>query len=93
MAEIFNFSPIEEKTSYRSLSYKKFHKRQNARKVRYNLFHFREYCEKVINEVTETKTFNFFSLYQKTRFFKICARVYRPSSSTFVFYEIFYVFN
>ena len=33
MAEIFNFSSIEEKISSRSLSYKKFHKRQNIGRV------------------------------------------------------------
>ena len=31
IVEIFNFSTFGEKTSYRSLSYKKFHKRQNYR--------------------------------------------------------------
>ena len=30
-AEIFNFSTIKEKTSYRGLSYKKGHKRQTDR--------------------------------------------------------------
>ena len=42
MAEIFNFSSIEEKKSSRSLSYKKSQKRQNYRKGQYSLAHFWE---------------------------------------------------
>ena len=34
MTDIFNSTAIEEKTSSRSLSYKKFHKRQNDQKGR-----------------------------------------------------------
>ena len=46
MAEIFNFSTIE-KTSYRSLSHKKFQKRQNDRKGRYIVLHIFEQITKV----------------------------------------------
>ena len=55
MAEISNFSTIEEKkTSSRSLSYKHFHKRQNDWNGRYTWRIFEKTAKKLI-EVTDPK--------------------------------------
>ena len=83
MAEIFTFSTIEEKTSSRSLSYKKFHKRQNYRKGRYRLVHSWENCKKIRIEVRGPKCSFFFIFiwtfsneYQKTTFFCSCEFIF-----------------
>ena len=67
MAEIFNFSIIEEKktSSNRSLSYKKFHKRRNDRKGRYSDAHFCENCKKVKIEVTGPKKVDLWKVFRK----------------------------
>ena len=55
MAEIFNFSTIEEKTSSRSLSYKNFLKRRNDQKVDIVRHIFEKIAKKVKIEVTGPK--------------------------------------
>ena len=55
MTEIFIFTTIKEKTSSRSLSYKKFSNRQNDHKGQFTLVHFLENFKKVKIEVTGPK--------------------------------------
>ena len=59
MTEIFNLTTIKEKSS-RSLSYKKFHKRQNDWKGRYN---FGKTAKKLKIEVTGPKKVIFFLMF------------------------------
>ena len=62
-----------KKTSNRSLSYKKFHKRQNDRNVRFSLAHFEKIEKKVKIEVTGPKKEQILEHFQinlpKTTFF------------------------
>ena len=57
---MFNFTTIEEKTSSRSLSYKKNQKKQNDRKGGYTLTHFLENCKKIKIEIKGPKKSKFF---------------------------------
>ena len=71
MAKILTIQPLKKnrkKTSYRSLSYNEFHKRQNNRKGRYTLAHFWENCKTNSNWSHRT---------QKAQFLKVFRVIYQ----------------